>query len=806
MELRRRAALPLDEEQKAWLQTRFTLRPIRGVPQPPSAFAPWRAGEAPLSLFLRLDPTIREIGSENPEVQRAIPVVRREGQPKVIVVEDPDRRIFVLIGRHELRAYRELGGEDQAVAFLLGANRSGEPAATLYWARRIWHANEILSQLERSIAAFENGLEPGERVEFEGLSAVLARHVHFDLRRGSVDYGFANPLLTGISEEMNRLLATGLPFNQELCGNLAQGYEEIGAIHDDLNLVSGGPGRQRLALLAYELSNLWYRAAQHAYPGLFPVKAQLRIVNNMIRLGTLTRDRGILRRAIRELCVLLDTRAFTDEYLALVSRRKQLEPLTAEEDEDLAFGFLDTRRRFRSDVREAMTEAIRRFHDLVPEATKAAFRSLEHDLRAGRRGPTALFRFLRAHLTVLDELRYVEGGTDFALREGDRVRYMTLLEHVEEVAKGLEALETAARGFQFQQTASGLPPGAERQALERKARRLVLRGTRYFYGRLRPADREKIDLNAFVSLFADVVEDYRLFSTRNAVTRLNFWLGTILHDVGALLLEQHHAGGATLVRSLLAALELSPGRQESVLSYVLYHGEFKRYYYLEKSPRALLDFAYEREGLGTMPYLLFERRRVESIVDLAATGAGLLTTRFLEISGRHKSIEALERVAARLGLLRRAAWGVAATEELYEEQTTSEERTAFLDRYFAELRIVHCHNLRGTFSPRTHLSFHYLCARVAHLTGLPIDTVRLASDRAEHLEALDGLLRPHTVETLRDLLSRIDASARGLPPHERAAHLLRELRTGSGLILEIEDDHVLAVNTKLMHDVAQRAT
>lgn len=807
LEVRRAAVAPLTEEQRVWLVSNFKLKPASLGSLDLRTFGPWRSGEVPISLLLQLDPSIGKIGKEDPEVQRRTSEARRDPLARVVLLQDPDGSLFVLFGRHLVKAHRDVYGGRHSVEVLLGANRSEHPTVELYWARRIWHVNEILLALEKRIRDFSGDLDEEQKGELAGLKTAMTKDVHFDIRNGKVHAPLANLLLTSLSREMDRLLRIGLPFTQQLCGSLAQGYEEIGEIFDDLNLIASDPNRQRLALLGYELANLWYRAAQHVYTGIFPVKAQLRIVNNMIRLGTLATDRGILRRAIRELCVLLDTHRFTEEYLRLVSQWDASEPLSPGEEEDLIVGLLDTRRRFRSEVREAMSVAVRRFHSLMPDAVKTAYRSLEADILSGRAGPGSLLRFLGSNLTVIQELEYVEGGRDFTMREGTRPRYMNMLEHVEEVTKGLQALETAARGVRALSASRALPSGdrdERRKSLETRGSALVRQGIAYFYGRLRATDRERTDFDAFVELFRDVVQDYERFTSERPISKLNFWLGTILHDLGSILLEQHHVGGARLADSLLEALEMSPGRRESILSYIQNHGEFKRFYLLEKSPKALLSFIHDREKRGAVPPMLLERRRIESIIDMAATGEGLLTTRFLEVSRRNKSIPAMERVAADLGSLRKSVWGLAGTENLYAQQVLPDEREDFFDAYFDEMHIVYYHNLRKALSPQALLNFHYVCARTARMTGLPIQTVRLSSDRPEHLQALNRTLGYTDVKELRELLSRIWDAVQELPEETRVTRLLREVRARSGLILELKSGHTLSANTKLIYEVTQR--
>lgn len=780
----------LSPDERQWLEARLDRESLRMRGLGVADFEPWSACTATVGELLRMAPATDRIRPESSQLRRQSG--RLEGQQAVLAVialREETGEVFVYSGRHLIKAAKELGGEDQEIRVFVGQNRSGYRAQDLYRLKKILKVNQILFGLEKELKAFASGLTPRWADEFDGLESVLTKYVHFDIRNGKVDYTLVGYLVDNIVREMERLVKIGLPFTQEVCGPLAQEYEHIGSIYDDLGLVEDDADQRSVALLGYELANVWYRAAQSVESGIFPVRAQLGIVNNMVRLGALSRHRGTIRRAIHELGILLDTDRFKDEFLALVSRRGNDRSLSEEEQQDLVHGFLDTRRRFRSEVRATMAEAIKQFHLCIPVGTKAAFSALEKAILGGRepRGPTALFRFLRANLTVISELEYVEGGRDCAVATAGGTRYMNMLEHAEEVTRALEALEAACRA-----RARGDAP-AEADG-----------GVGYFYGRLERRDRGRASFQQFAELFADVVDDYEAFTRSSPVSMLNAWMGMILHDLGTLLLERHHEGGAKIAQSLLAALDLPPGRQQSIRSYIENHGEYKRFYLLEKSPRSLLAFVHGCEAAGAVPAMVLEKRRIESIVDLAATGEGLLPIGFLETTRTRKSVADVEDVAARFGTLRRSVWGLAGSGGLYEDQVSSEERDGFLDRYFDEMRIVYYHNLRRELSPQGLLNFHYLSARTVRLSGLPVATVRLASDRPEHLRLLEERLARYTVPELRRDLDAVEQALGRVPPEDRTRRLLGELRSRLDLIVELRDGDTLLWNTKLGYEIEQR--
>ncbi|GAB4286238.1 MAG: hypothetical protein Kow0092_39900 [Deferrisomatales bacterium] len=762
-----------------------------------ASFAPWSQVVWPLRELLAADPLLDRLGSDNAGVQQWARCLRGQPSIQVIGLRDPEGRVQVFDGRYRARAWKELAGGDGAVEMTVGWNRSPHATADLYRYKKAFEVNKALYRLEKKLEEFADSLEDEQRAaEFAPLRSVLCRYVHYDLRSGAVNDGLMGLLIDNLAGEIDRLLASGVPFTQEVCGALAHTYEQVGNTFDDLYEVFGQPQDRGLALLGYELANLWYRAAQHVYPGLFPALAQLHIVKNMIRLGRLSANRSTFRRAIRELFVLLDTDRFADRFLALVGHPEAEEPLGAGDRDDFVRGFLDTRRKFRAEVREAMAEAVISFHRTLPEPARRAFRQLEQEILAGRKGPTDLLRALQGNLTVISELANVEGGWDFQVGKGPEAEYQTVLEHVQAVAEGLEALETASRGLA--EAAEPSPSG------RRRGRAHLRAGIRYFYNHLTEASRASLDFEGFIPLFVDVVEDYRSFTTQSPISKLNFWMGALLHDIGWILVDRHHVGGVRLARSLLEALELSPERQLSILSHILNHGEFKRFYLLEKSPRTLLSFIHRRKREGRLPLLLIERKRIESILDLAATGEGRLTVKFLRVTRAQKSLEAMERLVDHFAELRRSTWGGGKMERLCLEQIQEGERRAFFDRYLSEMTIVHYHNLMDELSAQALLTFHYLCAQTARLSAAPIETVRLTSDRQEYLRSLHELLREHSIPEMRGVFAPLAVRLAALTPTERPAALLGELRARFGVIAEVKGGHTLSINTQFTHELHRR--
>ena len=612
-------------------------------------------------------------------------------------------------------------------------------------------AETIVAKLESLLEAFASGLSTTWQREFEGLRSVLADYVWRDLLDGSLDRGLMGLLIGAISQEVDRLVQIGLPFTQEFCAQTAQSLEELGEVYDDSRFQADSPTLQDSATICYELAVVWYRIVKTTYTGVLPVQSQVRVVQNLIRLGGLTRNQDIFRKAIRELFSFVDD----DKFLSLMTQRDRVK-LSERERE----GLLAYRKALRVSLRNTMVEAINHLHQAMPDRLRKDYEKLERQIVAGQKGPASLLRFLKT-VTVIPELKNVEGGRDWLVEGGSKPRYMNMLDHIEEVETALEALEEDDYS--------------------------------YFQGRLIREDRGRVDPESFRMLFQDVFADYHAFAERSGISKLNFWFSLMLHDVGRILLESHHKGGALLIRALLDALGIRGFRQESIVDYVEYHGQWKRFYFLENSPKEVIDYI-DKIGEGSVPFMLLEKRRIESIVDLAATGEGRLTVDFLVESKSYRNLPHLRRLALEFGQRRLTAWG--GMSDLYEEEILPCERETFFDRYLAEMRVAHSHNLLKALPLRNLLKFHYLCARLAAFDGLQAREVRLTSDKLEDLQALNAALETIPLDTLRARLNRMALADGHGSGRERADRMTRELLEDPGLLLEFKNDNqTISVNT-----------
>ncbi len=286
-----------------------------------------------------------------------------------------------------------------------------------------------------------------------------------------------------------------------------------------------------------------------------------------------------------------------------------------------------------------------------------------------------------------------------------------------------------------------------------------------------------------------------------------FWIASVLHDYGKLLLGDHYKDGVRLAGDLLRKLGLENRKVNFILHLIFTHADPGMISLGEVPPQKLIQYMEENDIKERDKFL--KMLMILNIVDVNAVGQGKLSNQYLTERLYYSKLDNLRelksmfhevRLSGLLGgpvVLLDSEKNInvekikenipSVVTKMYEEDITVEEKTFFLNGFMQNMSFDYTTFLIRNMKPKNVIKWIYLNAQLVNSTNMEIKMIRNTSDSA--WDQIDNILDDISISDIREEFDKI------------AEDIKNALQRGArvdvfGITMWVEDNQLLIIDTK----------